>query len=63
MTYSGARVNRVKDADGAVCRDCGETFGRFWDLNMPWSWRKSQWLHQRGTGHKMDLFKVTEVTP
>ena len=61
MEYQAVRVKTVSSADGATCRDCGETFGKYWNMNVPWNWRKSQALHEHGMNHKMDLFKVTEV--
>ncbi len=47
-------VSRVKDAAGAVCRECDAIF-TIAD-SVPWGWRKSQHLHERGTGHRMDMF-------
>ena len=52
-------VKRVRDADGASCPACGTVFGVYWREGMvPWGWRQSQHMHEQGTGHKMQLFKV-----
>lgn len=54
-------ARRVKDASGAACRECPCVFTA---ASSPyWSWRRSQALHERGTGHKMDMFALPEVTP
>jgi hypothetical protein len=53
------RVTRVREADGASCPTCGQVFGVAWREGMvPWTWRQSQAMHERGTGHKMQLFKL-----
>lgn len=44
----------VKDAQGAQC-ECGAYFDYFTNQAVPWSWRQSQWMHERGTGHRMEL--------
>lgn len=49
-----AVVRRVKDADGAACRDCDTVFTV--QTSPYWPWRKSQWLHETGSGHRMDMF-------
>lgn len=52
-------VRRVRDADGASCLDCGYVVGVAWREGMvPWSWRQSQAMHERGTGHRMQLFSM-----
>ena len=50
------RCKRVRDAHGAICRDCGQVFEL---ANCQfWHWRKSQAMHESGTGHRMDLFRI-----
>lgn len=58
---SAYNVKRVRDADGAHCLDCGVVFGVYWWEPVPWSWRKRQYMHEQGTGHTMQLFKVASV--
>lgn len=41
---------------GAYCPTCKVMFDENSNLNVPWSWQKSQALHERGTGHKMKRF-------
>lgn len=52
-------VKLVRDAHGAICTDCGCSFGT-WDNNQYWGWRKSQAMHERGCGHKMKLVQITQ---
>ena len=59
--YTATPVRRVRDADGAHCPECGIVFGTLWDQPVPWSWRKRQYMHEQGTGHTMQLFKVDGV--
>ena len=48
-------TKRVSDADGAFCQDCGTVF----DVSgAPWHWRKSQAMHERGTGHTTQMFRL-----
>ena len=48
-------VKRVRDAIGALCVDCGA----HWDHCDPyWSWRKSQAMHERGTGHTCVMYTM-----
>lgn len=54
-------VKRVKDADGAVCRECDAIF-TVCD-SAPWGWRKSQYLHEDGTKHTMDMFAFPKEVP
>lgn len=49
-------VRRVKDADGAKCRDCSAVYTDVTEQTVPWTWRQSQRMHESGTGHRMDLF-------
>jgi hypothetical protein len=49
------KVKRVREACGAYCTHCGEVFD---ELQPFWHWRKSQYMHERGTGHKMVMFKI-----
>jgi hypothetical protein len=58
VEYEVEIVKRVKDADGAACRECETWFDRNTDANLPWSWRNSKWMHERGTGHRMELYRV-----
>jgi hypothetical protein len=53
-------VKRVRDADGASCRDCGTVFGTAWFEPVPWDWRRSQAMHEKGTGHHMQLFSLRQ---
>jgi hypothetical protein len=55
------RVKRVRDADGASCPACGTVFGKFCWEPVPWDWRRSQKMHEQGTGHKMQLFRATQA--
>lgn len=48
-------VNRVKDADGAICHICKVFFTI--ETCQYWHWTKSRALHERGCGHKMKLFR------
>lgn len=41
--------------DFAVCPKCGVVFG-YWTEKL-WPWTHSQWLHEDGTGHKMNRGK------
>ncbi len=54
-------VKRVRDADGALCRDCETYFDDLTNQTVPWRWRNSQWAHEgsgRGpNGHRMDMFR------
>jgi len=49
-------VRRVRDADGATCLNCGTVFTIYTNQTVPWSWRKSQLMHEKGSGHKTQLF-------
>jgi hypothetical protein len=63
MNCEAVKVKLVREADGASCRDCSEVFGKYWQpSSVPWDWRKSVAMHTRYSGHKMDLFKVVQVT-
>ena len=58
--FQPVKVRTVKQAIGARCLDCGQVFTE----SFPWHWRKSQALHEKGTGHKMELFTIKEkATP
>ncbi len=55
-------VKRVRDADGALCRDCDAYFDDATNYSLPaaWTWRHSQWMHEGGhhpNGHRMNLFR------
>lgn len=50
------KVRRVRDAVGAYCLDCQRVIA---DICDPyWSWRKSQVMHERGSGHKTIMYKL-----
>lgn len=51
------KVNRVKDAIGAYCLTCHQTFHGCY----PWPWRKSQALHEKGSGHKVVMVAFEDV--
>lgn len=53
-------VKLVRDANGAHCPSCGACFDEC--NSWPWGWRKSQSLHERGTGHRMRLFALPSET-
>lgn len=50
-------VRRVRDAVGAYCLTCQRGIGEPWQVH-PWSWRKSQKLHEQGSGHKTIMYKL-----
>jgi hypothetical protein len=50
------KCRRVKDAVGAYCLDCQRVIAD--DCQTVWHWRKSQMLHERGTGHQTIMYKV-----
>lgn len=52
------KVKLVRDADGAYCLTCNIYFDEVTNNPVPWSWRKSQWMHQQGTGHTMQLYRL-----
>lgn len=49
-------VKRVRDAIGAYCLDCQRVIadGTQWQ----WHWRKSQKMHERGSGHKTIMYSL-----
>lgn len=51
------QVKRVKDAVGAYCFDCNRAIGEPWQT-FPWSWRKSQMLHESSTGHRTAMYRI-----
>lgn len=61
MAYEVELVKRVRDADGAACKDCESWFDRYSNLNLPWTWKRSKWMHERGTGHRMELYRIVGV--
>lgn len=61
MTYEVAIVRRVKDADGAACKECECWFDDFTNQTVTWSWKTSKWMHERGAGHKMELYRRVGV--
>ena len=53
------RVTRLSDAHGAVCETCAAMFNV---TTCPyWHWSKSVYMHRKGTGHKVTLYRI--VTP
>lgn len=48
-------VSKASDALGAICLDCSAEFNEVTNMNAPWRWNKSKWLHEDGSGHKMVL--------
>lgn len=50
------KVRRVKDAIGAYCLDCQRVIAD--NCQTCWHWRKSQGLHERGTGHKTIMYRL-----
>lgn len=49
-------VRRVKDAIGAYCLTCQRVIAD--DTQWCWSWRKSQLMHERGSGHKTIMYNL-----
>lgn len=47
----------VRDAVGAYCLTCQRGIGDLYQIS-PWSWRKSQMLHERSTGHKTIMYTL-----
>ena len=54
-------VKRVRDADGAMCTECEWVRDRV--SPAPWGWRKSQALHEQGTGHRVVMFRYLPAEP
>lgn len=50
------RVRRVRDAIGAYCLDCQRSIADVCDPS--WHWRKSQKMHEKGTGHKVIMYNL-----
>lgn len=50
------KVRRVRDAIGAYCLDCQRVIAN--DCDPHWHWRKSQVMHERGTGHKTIMYTI-----
>jgi hypothetical protein len=54
METTNART--VKEAHGAYCATCDQVFNV---ATCPyWHWSKSKAMHEYGTGHKVQMFKV-----
>ena len=47
------RVQWLRDAQYAICRECGQTFP---NVPAPWKLSSSKWLHENGTGHRVDYY-------
>ena len=62
QTMETERVRLVRDADGAWCgeHDPPVVFDDVTNYAVPWRWRNSQAMHERGTGHTMILFRYAE---
>lgn len=58
VAVPAVRVARVRDAYGAVCRDCTHHVDEGGHLNLPWRWQQSKAMHERATGHRMDLYRL-----
>jgi hypothetical protein len=56
-------VRRVKDAHGANCLECSGEWNISTNANLPWSWRQSQAMHERGTGHKTRMYAFVMPDP
>jgi hypothetical protein len=56
-------VRLVREADGAYCEDCGWYGDELSHAHLPraWTWRKSQWMHERGTGHRTRMFRYVSA--
>jgi len=52
------KVKRVRDAIGAYCLNCNRVIAD--DCSPYWHWRKSQVMHERGTGHKTVMVTYEE---
>lgn len=50
------RARRVKDAIGAYCLDCQRVIAD--ECQTCWHWRKSQLMHEQGTGHKTIMYRI-----
>lgn len=48
-------VKLVRDAHGCYCQQCKAVIAD--DCSPYWHWRKSQRLHEQGTGHKVIMFR------
>jgi hypothetical protein len=49
------RTRKITEAHYGYCRECGHFLGcQYWDLS------KTRWMHERGTGHKLELYVVCE---
>ena len=51
-------VRLVRDAHGARCLDCPVYFDHATNSAVPWSWRQSQAMHERGSRHRMELVRL-----
>lgn len=52
------KVDRVRDAIGALCPECPQ----LWTAAdpVPWHWSNSRNMHRRGTGHKTILVAIVD---
>lgn len=51
------QVKRVRDATGAYCLDCNRAVGEPYQT-FPWTWRKSQRLHETSMGHRTIMYRI-----
>lgn len=51
-------VKRVSEAQNGYCQTCEGLFSTFY-----WSFRKAMLNHERGTGHKTVLLRLSAVQP
>lgn len=51
------QVKRVRDAVGAYCLDCQRNVCEPYQ-HFPWTWRKSQKLHEQGSGHRTIMYSL-----
>ena len=49
-------VRKVSEAIGAKCRDCDAVFEA--GNCQYWHWSKSKWMHENGSGHKLDMYRI-----
>lgn len=52
------RVTRQRDAQGGVCHECEQVFNI--TTSPYWHWSKSAGMHQGGTGHKVELYRISK---
>ena len=50
------KVERLADAQGAICRDCGMVFNI--TTSPFWHWSKSIAMHRNGSKHKVEYYRL-----